>query len=108
MKNKPTITIIGGSQENTFKKVGAKKGCDILFHNGKDRMGKGRNTVKNTFLPIIKKGDCVVVLLGACSHPTMNMVKELCRELKVNIIFQNGFGASAAITNGLAELGKTA
>lgn len=108
MKNKPTITIIGGSQEETFKKIGAKKGCNILFHNGKDRKGQGRNSGKNTFLSIVKKSDCVVVLLGACGHPTMNLVKELCKELKVNIIFQNGFGASAAITKGLAELNQTA
>jgi len=107
MKNKPTITIIGGSQEDTFKKIGAKKGCNILFHNGKDRKGRKGTGVK-TFLPLIKKSDCVVILQGACSHLTMYTVKELCKDLNIKIIYQNGFGASAAITNGLAELGQTA
>ncbi|MGE7843635.1 DUF2325 domain-containing protein [Lysinibacillus sp. NPDC093712] len=102
MKNKPTITIIGGSQEGTFKKIGEKKGCNILFHNGKDRKGTG------VILPLVKKSDCVVILQGACCHPTMFKVKELCKELNIKIIYQNGFGASAAITNGLAELKKIA
>lgn len=95
---KQTIAIIGGSQEGTFKKIGQKMNCDILFHNGKVRNGATRKD----FRPIIKKADCVVVLVGACSHITMNTVKDLCKEENIQIIFQHGFGASQAIANGLA------
>ncbi len=107
MKKKPTITIIGGSQEETFKKLGAKKGCTIQFHNGKDRKGR-KGTGANTFLPLIKKSDCVVILGGACSHLTMYTVKELCKDLNIKVIYQKGFGASGAIDKGIAEIGFNA
>lgn len=94
---KPTIAIIGGNQEGTFKKMGSKLGCNILFHGGKVRNGAS----KKDFRPIIKKADCVVILLGACGHVTMDVVKNLCKNNGIQVIYQEGFGASGAITAGL-------
>jgi hypothetical protein len=88
-----TIAIFGGSQESTFKKLGEKYGCKVLFHNGKSRNGGNKKEFRN----IIKKADYVVVLLGACGHVSMDIVKELCKKLNKEIIFHNGFGASGAI-----------
>jgi hypothetical protein len=95
-----TITIIGGSQTATYKKVGQKFGCNVLFHNGKTRNG----ATKKEFKPLVQKSDCVVVLLGACSHITMEIVKALCKHHHVNIAFHRGMGATGAITCGLQSL----
>ncbi|MCM3389978.1 DUF2325 domain-containing protein (plasmid) [Ureibacillus chungkukjangi] len=100
---KTKIAIIGGSQKQTFEKIGKKNNCEILFHGGKVRNGATRKE----FLPIVKKADCVVVLLGAISHITMNTVKELCKEEGVKVIFQNGFGASLAIQSGLEAIAQS-
>lgn len=97
---KTTLTIIGGSQEQTYKKVGAKSDCQILFHNGKSRNGG----VKKDFRPLIKKADCVVLLLGAVGHVTMDVVKELCKETNTKVVFHQGFGASGAINSGLQAI----
>ncbi|MDX1806481.1 MAG: DUF2325 domain-containing protein [Paenisporosarcina sp.] len=97
---KKTIAIIGGSQEQTYKKIGSKHGCNILFHNGKTRNGGN----KKEFRPMVKKADCVVVLLGACGHVTMDIVKELCKENSIQIMFHQGFGASGAVTTGLEAI----
>lgn len=97
---KPTIAVIGGSQEKTFKQIGSKFGCMVLFHGGKVRNGAS----KKEFRPIIKKADCVVINLGACGHVTMDVVKELCKDTGTKIVFQEGFGASGAITAGLNAL----
>lgn len=99
MKRK-IVAIIGGSQEQTFKKMGKKAGCDVLFHNGKTRNGGTRKE----FRPIVEKADCVVVLLGACGHITMDIVKELCKEKDTRIAFQKGYGASGAISIGMELL----
>ncbi|MFP7442525.1 MULTISPECIES: DUF2325 domain-containing protein [Bacillus] len=101
---KYTIAIIGGSQENTFKRIGSKYGCEILFHCGKTRNG----ATKKDFRPIIKKADCVVINLGACGHVTMDVVKELCKTSGTIITFQEGFGASGAIKAGLNALSTPA
>lgn len=98
--SKPTIAIIGGSQEATFKKIGSKLGCNILFHPGKAK----KSGSKKEFQTIIKKSDCVVVLLGACGHVTMDIVKDICKTTGTQLVFQNGFGASGAISAGLDEL----
>lgn len=98
--NKPIIAIIGGSQERTFKQIGAKMGCQVLFHGGKVRNGG----TKKDFRPIIKKADCVVVNLGAIGHVTMDVVKEICKESNKKIVFQEGFGASGAVHAGLNAL----
>ena len=92
-----TVAIIGGSQEQTFRKLGKKMGCHVLFHNGITRNGG----TKKAFLPIVKKADCVVLLLGACSHITMDIVKNLCKENDTDIAYHQGFGASGALTTGM-------
>lgn len=101
---KQTIAIIGGSQEQTYKKVGNKFNCDVLFHNGKTRNG----AVKKVFKNIIKNSDCIVVLVGACGHGTMDVVKQLCKEYEKPMIFQQGFGASMAIQKGVEIAGMAA
>lgn len=94
---KKTVAIFGGSQEKTYKQVGSKFGCEVLFHSGKTRNGGN----KKEFRSIIKKADVVVVLLGACGHVSMDIVKELCKKSGKPIQFVNGFGASGAIQKGL-------
>ena len=100
MKNAKKIAIIGGSQEQTFKKIGRKHGCEILFHPGSSRAGAKRSELT----AMIRKSDCVVVLLGACSHRTEEEVKKICKERNVKVCYQQGFGASGAIQNGLQLL----
>jgi len=97
---KTKIAIIGGSQEHTYKNIGNKLGCEIMFHGGKSRNGAS----KKEFRPLIKKADCVVVLLGACGHITMDVVKELCKENQKQVVFHQGFGASGAVKNGLRAI----
>lgn len=100
--NEKTVAIIGGSQERSFQQLGEKMGCNVLFHNGKTRKGK----TKREFQSIVQNSDCVVILLGACSHDTMNAVKDLCKKMKVNLEFQQGRGGSQAIQKGLGSLQK--
>lgn len=90
---KRTIAIFGGSQELTFKKIGQKHNLNVLFHTGKTRNGGN----KKEFKSIIKKADCVVVLVGACGHVSMDIVKEVSKSLGKDVLFHNGFGASGAI-----------
>ncbi|MEK5071749.1 DUF2325 domain-containing protein [Sporosarcina sp. FSL K6-1508] len=94
---KRTVAIIGGSQEQSFIKIGKKMGCNVLFHNGITRNGG----TKKDFRPLVKKADCVVLLLGACSHVTMNIVKNLCKEHEINIAYHQGFGVSGALNAGI-------
>lgn len=99
---KKTIAIFGGSQEATYKKIGQKYGVDVLFHCGKTRNGGNKKEFKN----LIKKADCVVVLRAAIGHVSMDIVKEVCKQEGVSLLFQkNGFGASGAIQMGLEHLG---
>lgn len=97
---KKTVAIFGGSNELTFIKMGKKMNCNILFHSGKTRNGGN----KKEFKTIIKKADCVVVLLGAIGHVSMDMVKEVCKQTGKPIEFVNGFGASGAIQKGIELL----
>lgn len=97
---KQTILIIGGSQEQTFKKLGEKQNCDVLFHSGKSRNGG----VKKTFQPLVRKADCVVVLAGACGHSTMFSIKDLCKESATKVIYRNGRGVSGAINAAIQEM----
>jgi len=94
---KKTVAIIGGSQEQSFKKIGKKMGCNVLFHNGITRNGG----TKKEFRPLIKNADSVVLLLGACSHVTMEIVKGLCKENDTSIAFHQGFGVSGALSLGM-------
>ncbi|MFC0273597.1 DUF2325 domain-containing protein [Metabacillus herbersteinensis] len=91
MKN--TVAIFGGSQEATYKKIGEKHGLSIIFHIGKTRNGGNKKEFRN----LIKKADCVVVMLGACGHVSMDIVKEVSKKLGKEIIFHEGFGASGAL-----------
>jgi len=100
---KPVIAVIGGSQEQTFKKVGKKMGCEVLFHCGKTRNG----ATKKDFRPLIKKSSAVVVLLGACGHVTMDVVKELCKDMGKKVVFHQGFGATGAIAAGLEGISNS-
>lgn len=88
-----TIAIFGGSQEGTYKKIGQKHGVNVLFHSGKTRNGGNKKEFKN----LVKNSDCVVVMLGAVGHVSMDIVKELCKKQGKEILFHNGFGASGAI-----------
>lgn len=97
---KKTIAIFGGSQEATYKKIGNKYGVNVLFHCGKSRNGGN----KKEFSKLVKKADCVVVLLGAVGHVSMDIVKELCKEMGKEVVFHNGFGASGAIQLGLDQM----
>lgn len=94
---KPTIAIIGGSQELTFKKIGKKNDCNISFHGGKTQGG----AKKNVFKKVVKKADAIVVLNGACGHIAMELVKDLSKQMNIPIDFIEGFGATGAIKAGL-------
>ncbi|RHW36073.1 DUF2325 domain-containing protein [Neobacillus notoginsengisoli] len=101
---KKTIAIFGGSQEGTYKKIGQKHGVNVLFHSGKTRNGGNKKEFKN----LVKNADCVVVMLGAIGHVSMDIVKDLCKKNDVKILFHNGFGASGAIQMGLENLSVNA
>ncbi|WP_374717790.1 DUF2325 domain-containing protein [Neobacillus sp.] len=101
---KKTIAIIGGSQESTFKKIGLKMGINVLFHNGKTRNGGN----KKEFMNLVRHADCVVVLLGACGHVSMDLVKEVCKKQGKELLFHKGFGASGAIQLCVEHINKAA
>lgn len=95
---KQTIFIVGGSQEQTFKKIGKKQNCNILLHPGKVRNGG----VKGSYRKFVKNADCVVVLVEALGHETMFQIKDLCKEYGKKVVFHtDGFGATGAITAGV-------
>lgn len=87
-----SVTIIGGNQETTFKKIGKKMGCRVHFHNG---LAKG--SAARQFERLVKQGDCVIIMLGAISHPTMEQVKTLCKKMNKPLLFHNTCGASGAM-----------
>ncbi|MDQ0271244.1 DUF2325 domain-containing protein [Cytobacillus purgationiresistens] len=97
---KPVLAIIGGNNESTYKKIGQKMGCQVLFHVGKKRNG----APKLEFKPLVKKADIVIVLKDCCGHEAMNVIKELCKETGKTVVFPDGYGASGPIKMGLAAL----
>ena len=97
---KPVVVIIGGSQEETFKKIGEKMNCEVLFHNGKARGGGTEKVLK----PLINKADCTVILYGACGHITMDIVKSLSKKQGKSFVCHKGRGASGAIGAALQKL----
>jgi hypothetical protein len=97
---KHTIGIIGGSQEQTYKKIGKKHGLDIIHHSGKVRNGANAKT----FRTIVKNSDVIVVCLDACGHVTMDCVKDLAKKMGKKIDYIQGFGATGAVQKGLALL----
>lgn len=97
---KQTVGIIGGSQEQTFKKIGKKFGLEVIHHSGKVRNGANAKT----FRTIVKNSDVIVVCLDACGHVTMDCVKELAKKMGKKIDYIQGFGATGAIQKGLEML----
>lgn len=87
-----TISIIGGTQESTMKALGQKKGFTILHHDAHVRGGGN----KKTFQKMVKKSQCVIVL-GACSHSSMWLIKDLCKKYNVPVEFLSGRGISGAL-----------
>ncbi|MBU8908114.1 DUF2325 domain-containing protein [Desertibacillus haloalkaliphilus] len=94
-----TIAIIGGTQYQTFQKIGKKNGCDVLFHDG-----KAVSPIKKELRNMIRKADCVVILLGACSHSSMGVAKEMANKFGKQICYQEGRGATGAIQTALQHL----
>jgi hypothetical protein len=101
---KKTVAIIGGTQETTFKQIGRKLGVDVLFHCGKSRNGGN----KKEFRTLVKKADCVVILLGALGHVSMDIVKEVCKEQDIKLLTHDGRGASGAIQKCVSFLNTAA
>lgn len=99
-----TVAIFGGSQEATYKRIGQKNNVNIIFHSGKTRNGGN----KKEFKTLVKKADCVVVLLGAVGHVSMDIVKEVCKDLGKDVLYHNGFGASGAIQRCVEHLNTAA
>ncbi|MBU7595861.1 DUF2325 domain-containing protein (plasmid) [Metabacillus halosaccharovorans] len=97
---KKTIAIFGGSQELTYRKIGEKNGVNVIFHSGKSRNGGN----KKEFRTVIKKADCVVVLLGAVGHVSMDVVKDVAKKLGKTVIYHDGRGATGAIKSCLEFL----
>ncbi|GEN33511.1 MULTISPECIES: DUF2325 domain-containing protein [Aneurinibacillus] len=90
-----TIAIIGGSQKRTLQKLAQKEGYHVIFHDGKTSKKKAKE-----FLPILRKADCVVVMAGALSHPSMWTVREVAEKLGKPIAYHQGFGATGALKKG--------
>lgn len=98
------IAVIGGSQEKTLKKIANRYGAEVLFHCGKtEKAGKTKN-----FQNIVRKSDICVVLLGACSHGGMNVVKQYCKKYQKPLLFHQGFGATGAIKKCIDYMQQTA
>lgn len=95
------VAVIGGSQKQTYKKIGEKYGVQILFHSGK-------NGSKKELQNVVKKADCCVLLLGACGHVSMDLVKIACKKQGKDLLFHNGFGASGAIQRCVNHLNQIA
>lgn len=101
---KKTVVVFGGSQENTLRKLGLKRGIDVLFHSGKTRNGGNKREFKN----LVKRADCVVLQVGAIGHVSMDIVKDLCKKQGKELLFHTGFGASGAISMCVEHLERTA
>lgn len=98
---KKVIAIIGGSQKQTFQKIGEKYGVQVVFHSGK-------NGSKKDLKNVVKKADCCVLLLGACGHVSMDLVKDACKKQGKELLFHKGFGASGAIQSCIEYLNEIA
>lgn len=91
------VAIIGGSQTDTFKKLGEKRGLIVEHHDGKT----GGGSVESYFQRIITKADAVIVLKGAIKHTSMWAVREMAERLGKRIDYHDGFGASGAIAKAM-------
>lgn len=96
---KKTLAIIGGTQEETLKKLGKKGGFRILYDNA-------YRPKRKKYEKIISSSDCVVVMVGACSHRAMWMAKEISGMTDTPIRFVKGRGVTGAILKGMEEIEK--
>lgn len=96
-----TIAIVGGSQKSNFKNVGKRSGVEIIFFDGKRTSG---TEYKKKICNLVSRADSVVVLLGACSHSSMYIVKEYCKINKVPLSFHQGFGVTGAMEKALSRV----
>ncbi|MCU6797727.1 MULTISPECIES: DUF2325 domain-containing protein [Paenibacillus] len=95
------VAIIGGSQTDTFKKMGEKRGVIVEHHNGKT----GGGSVESYFLRIINKADVIIILKGAIKHTSMWAVRELAEKKGKKIDYHDGFGATGALEKALQIVG---
>ncbi|SFL53947.1 hypothetical protein SAMN03159341_10752 [Paenibacillus sp. 1_12] len=95
------VAIIGGSQTDTFKKMGEKRGVMVEHHNGKT----GGGSVESYFLRIINKADVIIILKGAIKHTSMWAVRELAEKKGKKIDYHDGFGATGALEKALQIVG---
>lgn len=98
-KKPKTLAIIGGTQEETLKKLGKEGGFRIMYDNA-------YRPKRRKYQKIISSADCVVVMVGACSHRAMWMAKEISNRTDTPIRFMKGRGATGAIMKGMEEIEK--
>jgi len=96
-----TVAIIGGSQTNTFKKLGEKCGFLVEHHDGKT----GGGPIEHYFQRIINKADVIIVMKGAIKHTSMWAVRELAEKKGKKIDYHDGFGASGALKKAMMLVG---
>ncbi|MDD9265608.1 DUF2325 domain-containing protein [Paenibacillus sp. GCM10023248] len=92
-----TVAIIGGTQTNTFKKLGEKRGLIVEHHNGKT----GGGSVESYFQRIINHADVIIILKGAIKHTSMWAVRELAEKKGKKLDYHDGFGATGALEKAL-------
>ncbi|MET1174384.1 DUF2325 domain-containing protein [Paenibacillus amylolyticus] len=86
------LAIIGGTQKDTFKKIGKKYGLAVTHHDG-----KCKKALEKEFTPIIRNSDVIIILKGALQHASMWAVRDLAREYNKALGFHEGRGATGAI-----------
>jgi hypothetical protein len=96
-----TVVIIGGSQTDTFKKLGQRRGVIVEHHNGKT----GGGSVERHFMHMINRADVIIVLKGAIKHSSMWAVRELADKLGKKIGYHDGFGATGALDKAMRLVG---
>lgn len=95
------VAIIGGSQTETFKRLGDKLGFIVEHHDGKT----GGGSVESYFQRIINKADVIIILRGAIKHTSMWAVRELAEKKGKKIDYHDGFGATGALEKALRLVG---
>ncbi|MBB3113911.1 hypothetical protein FHS18_006026 [Paenibacillus phyllosphaerae] len=95
------VAIIGGSQTNTFNKLGERHGFIVEHHDGKT----GGGSVESYFTRIINRADVVIILRGAIKHTSMWAVRELAEKKGKKIDYHDGFGATGAFEKALRLIG---
>ncbi|GEN36607.1 DUF2325 domain-containing protein [Aneurinibacillus danicus] len=88
-----TVLVIGGHTKQAFERKAKERGIRILFHSAHNKRKDG----KKMFEPLVRKSDCVIIMLNACSHHSMWDVKSLSKEHSKPVIYQKGLGATQAL-----------